>query len=401
MVQAPVRLCAAAVRRTADRTCRAARRRSGADRGIPGQDLRYLPGHRSPREDRKAGPHRQYRRKEPGKIRPVAVAADARRRPRHQPDQARGGRDRLSTSCSPSPTGSILRPPPIRSATSTTRPATKLRALPSNDDVLADAMRQSRVVLGETGLPYVVAELDKELPVTGLAMLGEDPQRFMLEVSGAAAQHAGAGSRGRRARPAYDLDRARRHRAAGAGDHAGAGRDHAVAEFRDAAGGHRLRYDLDQIQRGRHRQRRGQGSCGPDRPQRSALGAFCALRSIDLCLGGRCARRKSRPGHHRGQAGADRDVGRRPARRQDHADFAGDARRRNPRPGAGSRADRAVAVAAGLGAARRISFGHDARHRGHLVCSEVRGRNRSSPSARSSRRCWSERPGTTIRNTGF
>src|SRR3954463_11899126 len=49
----------------------------------------------------------------------------------------------------------------------------KLRALPSNDDILAAAMRQSRVALGETGLPYVVAELDKELPVTGLAVLGE------------------------------------------------------------------------------------------------------------------------------------------------------------------------------------------------------------------------------------
>jgi adenylate cyclase len=61
---------------------------------------------------------------------------------------------------------------------------TKLRALPSNDDVLADAMRKSRVVLGETGLPYVVAELDKELPVTGLATLGENPQRFMLKFPG-------------------------------------------------------------------------------------------------------------------------------------------------------------------------------------------------------------------------
>ena len=61
----------------------------------------------------------------------------------------------------------------------------KLRALPSNDDILADAMRQSRVALGETGLPYVVAELDKELPVTGFAMLGEEhPQRFMLEFPG-------------------------------------------------------------------------------------------------------------------------------------------------------------------------------------------------------------------------
>jgi adenylate cyclase len=45
-------------------------------------------------------------------------------------------------------------------------------------------MRQSRVALGETGLPDVVAELDKELPVTGLAMLGENPQRFMLEFPG-------------------------------------------------------------------------------------------------------------------------------------------------------------------------------------------------------------------------
>ncbi len=60
----------------------------------------------------------------------------------------------------------------------------KLRALPSNDDVLAEAIRQSRVVLGETGLPYVVAELNKDLPLTGLAMLGEDPQRFMLDFPG-------------------------------------------------------------------------------------------------------------------------------------------------------------------------------------------------------------------------
>src|SRR6195952_6183566 len=57
---------------------------------------------------------------------------------------------------------------------------TNLRALPRHDDVLADAMRQSRVVLGETGLPYVMADLNKELPVTGLAMLGAEPQRFML-----------------------------------------------------------------------------------------------------------------------------------------------------------------------------------------------------------------------------
>ena len=40
----------------------------------------------------------------------------------------------------------------------------KLRALPSNDTVLADAMRQSRVVLGESGLPFAVAQSDGKAP---------------------------------------------------------------------------------------------------------------------------------------------------------------------------------------------------------------------------------------------
>src|SRR6202163_4373117 len=57
----------------------------------------------------------------------------------------------------------------------------KLRALPSNDRILADAIRQSRVVLGESGLPQVQSEFDKSLPLTGLAMLGEEPQQFMLD----------------------------------------------------------------------------------------------------------------------------------------------------------------------------------------------------------------------------
>src|SRR6266568_4591984 len=49
---------------------------------------------------------------------------------------------------------------------------------------LADAMRRSRVVLGETGLHQVQSEFDKSLPLTGLAMLGEEPQPFMLEWPG-------------------------------------------------------------------------------------------------------------------------------------------------------------------------------------------------------------------------
>ncbi len=60
----------------------------------------------------------------------------------------------------------------------------KLRALPSNDQLFADAMRHSRVVLGESGLPEVLTELDKTIPVTGMAMLGGDPQRFMFDFPG-------------------------------------------------------------------------------------------------------------------------------------------------------------------------------------------------------------------------
>src|SRR6478609_3360330 len=74
----------------------------------------------------------------------------------------------------------------------------KLRALPSNDEVFAEAIRMSRVVLGESGAAEELAALDKTLPVTGLAMLGEEPQRFMFEFPGLlrntkVLEHAAAG----------------------------------------------------------------------------------------------------------------------------------------------------------------------------------------------------------------
>jgi adenylate cyclase len=49
----------------------------------------------------------------------------------------------------------------------------KLRELPSNDQVLADAIRRARVVLGETGLAAVISDVDKDLPFTGFATRGE------------------------------------------------------------------------------------------------------------------------------------------------------------------------------------------------------------------------------------
>jgi adenylate cyclase len=60
----------------------------------------------------------------------------------------------------------------------------KLRTLPSNDQILADAIRRSRVVLGETGLAGVNPLFDKTLPVTGVAMLGADPQPFLFDFAG-------------------------------------------------------------------------------------------------------------------------------------------------------------------------------------------------------------------------
>ncbi|MCW5703439.1 MAG: adenylate/guanylate cyclase domain-containing protein [Bradyrhizobium sp.] len=59
----------------------------------------------------------------------------------------------------------------------------KLRSLPSNDQIFADAIRRSRVVLGESGGPKTHA-LDVNLPVTGLAMLGEEPQPFLYQYPG-------------------------------------------------------------------------------------------------------------------------------------------------------------------------------------------------------------------------
>src|SRR5882724_2237638 len=74
----------------------------------------------------------------------------------------------------------------------------KLRLLPSNDQIFADAIKTSRVVLGESGLTQELAALDKTLPVTGLAMLGEEPQRFMFDFQGLlrnvpVLEHAAAG----------------------------------------------------------------------------------------------------------------------------------------------------------------------------------------------------------------
>jgi adenylate cyclase len=60
----------------------------------------------------------------------------------------------------------------------------KLRGLPSNDQVLADAIKRSRVVLGETGLAAQSSALNKDLPLTGFATLGGDAEPFLFKFAG-------------------------------------------------------------------------------------------------------------------------------------------------------------------------------------------------------------------------
>jgi len=98
----------------------------------------------------------------------------------------------------------------------------KLRALPSNDQVLADAMRNSHVVLGETGLPDILSSWTRHFR-DGAGDAGRRPAAVHLRISGLVAQYACSGSRGRRPRPAHDQSRTRRHCPAGADDPEGQG----------------------------------------------------------------------------------------------------------------------------------------------------------------------------------
>jgi adenylate cyclase len=60
----------------------------------------------------------------------------------------------------------------------------KLRALPSNDQVMAEAIKRSRVVLGETGLPTVQPLSDAQPLPVGVAALGGDPKSFVFSFPG-------------------------------------------------------------------------------------------------------------------------------------------------------------------------------------------------------------------------
>ncbi|HEX5509913.1 MAG TPA: adenylate/guanylate cyclase domain-containing protein, partial [Pseudolabrys sp.] len=60
----------------------------------------------------------------------------------------------------------------------------KLRALKSNDLILADAMRRSHVVVGQSGLPATIERPDAAEPPVGIATIGGDPRRYLLNFPG-------------------------------------------------------------------------------------------------------------------------------------------------------------------------------------------------------------------------
>ena len=57
---------------------------------------------------------------------------------------------------------------------------TRLAALPENDEIFAEAIRRSRVVVGQAGARRDVADPNASGPTTSFAVLGEDPTKFLL-----------------------------------------------------------------------------------------------------------------------------------------------------------------------------------------------------------------------------
>ena len=98
----------------------------------------------------------------------------------------------------------------------------KLKALPSNDAVLAEAIGNSRVVLGQTALAQASAPAD-DLPQTGFAVVGVTRRRRRAaapRVPRPPQEHSGARECRSGAGIVHHPARARRHRPARADRHA-------------------------------------------------------------------------------------------------------------------------------------------------------------------------------------
>ena len=166
----------------------------------------------------------------------------------------------------------------------------KLRALPSNDQVMADAIRALARGAGRIGGARLIQrELDKNLPVTGLAMLGEEPQPFMFQFPGLlrnvqVLEHAAAGRGLFTIRPERDGIVRRVPMIMLAQGMTMPSLTFEMLRVASGSGTILIKADKAGIQ--------GIGVKGfqiPTDAQWPALGALCPPRSLDLCLGGRCA----------------------------------------------------------------------------------------------------------------
>ena len=120
----------------------------------------------------------------PQSARPVAVAAHARRRPGHAPDQARRASSSASTWCSPSRTACRrhVAADAFRDLDEETRK--QARALPSNDQVMADAMQAiAGSCLARPACRCVVPQAERTAAAIGVADAGRRSEAVPVSIS--------------------------------------------------------------------------------------------------------------------------------------------------------------------------------------------------------------------------
>ena len=159
----------------------------------------------------------------------------------------------------------------------------KLAGLPSNDEVLAQAIKEARVVVGQAGSAIPAPRSQAEMALqTGFAVKGPDPAPFLVKFAGLlrnvpAIEGAAAGRGLFSINPERDGIVRRvpvviRHRPPRAGGHDGAGRTGTFAVGGDAPPRHPLRRHPGPRRRSRREIGRGARPRSADRPQRPVLG---------------------------------------------------------------------------------------------------------------------------------
>ncbi len=224
----------------------------------------------------------------------------------------------------------------------------KMMAMPSNDDVLATAIANSKVVLGQASI-ITPTKAEPDLPRTGLAMIGGDPSPYLFDFAGLlrnipVLEKAAAGRGSLTLRPERDGVVRRVPMVMKAGGEIVPALTLDMLRDRD-----RIRRDPDPHRsRRRHPRGGGAGTAIADRRERPALDQFRAARSGAVHLRkGRFQRQfPRRP--FRAAAGADRHLGRGPARPQGDAARNRHARRR------GACADSGECVLAGAAVAAEL-----------------------------------------------